>query len=138
MSLMAAPTETTPIPWREGEAELMRDPAYREEHNRHVLADTLAAALVHHRAVHGLSQTALGRLLGMRQPQVCRLEAGGHTPDFATLQRICDALGLEIAIEIGPRLDGNREVPARLKGHTITDASTQTVIAVRPARPVRG
>jgi len=134
MSAMATTqSETALIPWREGDAELMRDPAYREEHNRHVLGDTLAAALVRYRADHGLSQTALGRLLGMRQPQVCRLEAGDHTPDFATLQRICDALDLEATIEIGPRRDGNRPVPERLQGHAITDASTQAVIAIRPA-----
>lgn len=139
MPLMATTqTETTPIPWREGDAELMRDPAYRDEHNRHVLADALAAALVRHRTEHGLSQTALGRLLGMRQPQVCRLEAGDHTPDFATLQRICDALDLEIAIEIGPRTDASRAIPARLAGHAVTDASTQAVVAIRPARAARG
>ncbi len=46
--------------------------------------------------------------------------------------------GSAIAIEIGPRLDGNREIPARLRGHAITDASTQTVIAIRSARPARG
>ncbi len=128
---------TTPIPWAEADAELMLDPAYRDAHNRHVLADTLATALVRYRAERDLSQTALGRLLGMAQPQVCRLEAGEHAPDFATLQRICDALDLEIAIEIGPCRDGNRPVPGRLQGHVITDASTQAVIAIRPAGPAR-
>ena len=129
---------TTLIPWEETRARLMANPAHQSLHDELLLAGVLATALVRYRADHGLSQTALGRLLGMRQPQVCRLEAGDHTPDVATLQRICDALGLEIAIEIGPRLDGNREIPARLRGHAITDASTQTVIAVRPARPARG
>jgi len=136
---MSATMTTSPtlIPWSETEARLLRDPAVRAVHDEHILAEAVALALVSHRAAHGLSQTALGRLLGMRQPQVCRLEAGDHTPDFATLQRICDALDLEIAIEIGPRTDASRAIPARLAGHAVTDASTQAVVAIRPARAAR-
>ena len=123
------------ISWEEHRAEAMRDPVLREIHNETILASTFSIALSSYRAEHGLSQTALGRLLGMTQPQVCRMEAGDHTPDFRTMQRVCDLLGLELTITIGPRLDENRPIPKALQRGAVADSSTQAVVSVRPAKP---
>lgn len=123
---------TRPIPWEETERRLLADPGVREAHNRLLLAGTLSTALVRYRGEHGLSQTALGRRLGMTQPQVSRLEAGDHTPDYRTLLRICDALGLAVTIEIGPEAPAGRPRPRPRHGETV-EASTQAVISIRPA-----
>lgn len=80
----------------------MQDPDYRYEYERTKLANDVAAAVVHYRAEHGLSQAALGRRLGMPQPHVARLEAGDHEPSLATLSRLSKVLGIDLSIDIKP------------------------------------
>jgi transcriptional regulator with XRE-family HTH domain len=57
--------------------------------------------VVAYRAEHGLSQAALGRILGMSQPAVARLEAGEHEPTFNTLRRLYRGLGMRFHIDVG-------------------------------------
>jgi transcriptional regulator with XRE-family HTH domain len=76
----------------------MRDPEYRREYDRTRLANDVAIKVIGYRIRHGLSQVQLGRLLGMRQPHVARLEAGDHEPSVATLARLADALGLDFSL----------------------------------------
>lgn len=120
-------------PWETLEADLMRSPAYMAEYDKTFVADSMSMALSHYRAQHGLSQTKLGKLLGMTQPQVCDLESGDHTPDFATIQRICEALGMEITLTIGSTQEERRPVP-KTRGAFHTDASRQATVAIRWAR----
>ncbi len=78
----------------------MRDLDYRREYERTRLANDVAVKVIQYRAGHGLSQSELARLLGWRQPNVARLEAGDHEPSVATLARLADALGLDFSIDI--------------------------------------
>ncbi len=55
----------------------LRDPEVLREHERTALAHIVALRLIRYRTDHGLSQTALARQLGMHQPAIARLEAGG-------------------------------------------------------------
>ena len=55
-----------------------------------------------YRAKHDLTQTGLARLLGMGQPQVCRLEIGESNPSIETLVRLAQVLGTEFLIDIAP------------------------------------
>ncbi len=85
----------------------MADPAYRAEHERTRFANELAVRVLRYRSEHDLTQTAFGRLVGMRQPHVARLELGEHEPSLATLVRLAAALGEDFTIDIradGPRL----------------------------------
>ncbi len=56
--------------------------------------------MIQYRADHGLSQAALARKLGMRQPNVARLESGEHEPSLSTLARLSEALGLDLSVDI--------------------------------------
>jgi DNA-binding XRE family transcriptional regulator len=96
--------------------EHLRDPAFRDRWQRTALARAVALRLVAYRADNGLSQTALARLLGMKQPAVARLEAGEKNPSWETLARISKALGMEFVIDIVPR--GRRGFVERLAGTT--------------------
>src|SRR6266568_1934144 len=69
----------------------MRDLDYRREHDRTRVAN---------RAAHGLSQAALARMLGMRQPNIARLESGDHEPSLSTLARLSEALGEDFSVDI--------------------------------------
>jgi DNA-binding XRE family transcriptional regulator len=78
------------------------DSDYRREWERTALARAVAVKVIAYRAEQSLSQTALGKQLGMSQPAIARLESGEHNPTFPTLLRISDALGIELTIDITP------------------------------------
>ena len=84
-------------------ADQLEDPAVRAEWERLAPARAVALRLVAYRAEHGLTQTALGRLLGMPQPAVARLESGEHVPSLETLIRLAEGLDIEFLIDIKPK-----------------------------------
>lgn len=80
----------------------LKNSAVRAEYDRTVFANAVAIRVIEYRAVHGLSQTALAKLLGMRQPAIARLEAGDHEPSLTMLARLARGLGLDFSIDITP------------------------------------
>jgi ribosome-binding protein aMBF1 (putative translation factor) len=85
------------------QADSMRnDPEYRAEWERTRFAHEVAMKVIAYRVEHNLSQTALARKLGMRQPHVSRLEAGDVTPSLDTLQRVSRELGIEFHLNVTP------------------------------------
>lgn len=44
----------------------------------------------------GLSQKKLAELSGMRQPNIARLESGNQNPTIRTMNRLADALGVDV------------------------------------------
>jgi DNA-binding XRE family transcriptional regulator len=80
----------------------MADPAYRAEHERTRFANDIAIRVLTYRTEHGLTQTAFGRLVGMRQPHVARLESGEHEPSLSTLVRLSGALEEDFTVDIKP------------------------------------
>jgi transcriptional regulator with XRE-family HTH domain len=81
----------------------LADPAFRAEWERTALARAVATQVVGYRGQSGLTQKGLAELLGMKQPQVARLESGEHNPSIETLARLAAVLGVEINIDIRPR-----------------------------------
>jgi len=97
-------TQPTPVvPHDEVLAELLAtNSAFRAEFERAKLASAVALAVFTYRTDRGLSQRALADMLGMRQPQVARIEAGEVNPTMDTLTRLSKALGLHVTIDITP------------------------------------
>ena len=81
---------------------LRTDPEFRAEWERTALARAVAVAIVRYRGEHDLSQRELGQRLGMKQPQVARLELGEVNPSMETLMRVSAALGIEFTIDVRP------------------------------------
>ena len=104
----------------------MQDPEYRWEHERTRLATDIALKVIQHRADHGLSQTALGRKLGMSQPNAARLEVGEHLPSVETLACLASVLGLDFSIDVkpepGPAL---HQSPGRRSARAVHSGSTR-------------
>ena len=75
----------------------MRDPEYWREYERTQLADDIAIEVIRYRAEHNLTQAELGRMIGMRQPNVARLEADDHEPSLAILARLSLKLWLDLS-----------------------------------------
>ena len=88
--------------------QLRTDPEFRAEWERTALARAVAVAIVRYRAENDLSQRELAERLGMKQPQVARLELGDVNPSMDTLMRISSQLGIEFTIDVRPA-----GVPAR-------------------------
>jgi transcriptional regulator with XRE-family HTH domain len=80
--------------------QLREDPKFRRQWERTALARAIAVAVVSYRAEHDLSQRDLAHQLGMKQPQVARLELGEVNPSMDTLMRISSRLGIEFTIDI--------------------------------------
>jgi transcriptional regulator with XRE-family HTH domain len=93
----------------------MQDPAYRREYERTRLANDIAAKVIQYRADHRLSQTSLGQLVGMSQPNVARLEAGEHLPSLDTLSRLALGLGLDFSVDVKPDRMALRQAARRMK-----------------------
>lgn len=87
----------------------LRDPEIRAEYERTALAHAVAMRVLKYRTDYGLSQSALGRELGMAQPAIARLEAGDHEPSLEMLARLARGLGLEFHIDITPAALGLRD-----------------------------
>jgi transcriptional regulator with XRE-family HTH domain len=106
-------------------ADDLQDPKFRAEWEASTPARALANRLIQYRIDHGMTQTALGRKLGMSQPGVARVEIGEHLPTIATLQRISEALEIEILIDIRPATRGRSWVnPAAEKTATVVERVT--------------
>ncbi len=84
------------------EAQLREDPDFRAYWERTALARAVALAVIGYRVEHHLTQTKLAEKLGVRQPQVARLEMGEHTPSLEMLQRLARTLGLRFIVEVAP------------------------------------
>ena len=80
----------------------LRDPEVAAELARTAVANQLAILVIQYRVEHGLTQTALGRQLGMRQPAVARLEAGDHEPSVAMLARLANKLDITLRLDLTP------------------------------------
>jgi transcriptional regulator with XRE-family HTH domain len=124
------------IPFERVLEEHLRDPEFRAEWEQLAPARAVAISLVAYRADHGLTQTALGRLLDMSQPAIARLEAGDHLPTLPTLLRLSEMLGLEILVTMMPpgrEQNGSaQEFPeARVKEHVTTPSGASLTIAIR-------
>ena len=112
---------------------LATDADFRKHWDAEILARTFGLAVLKYRAEHGLTQTALGKLIGVPQSQIARIEDGEHTPSLPTMVKVCDALGLELTLTISPKLESRREIPKALQ-RGVCDATDQVVVSVREAR----
>ena len=81
-------------------AVALENPEFRREWGRTALARAVAIRVVEYRATEGISQTELGRRLGMHQPAIARLESGSDNPTIETLMRLSQKLGIDLNINI--------------------------------------
>lgn len=96
-------TDMTPKGTKTGKEvldSLLEDPEFRREWERTALARAVAIEVIRYRAEHGISQTELGRRLGMHQPAIARLEEGEHNPSIDMLRRLSEKLGIDLNINI--------------------------------------
>ena len=74
-------------------AEQMKDPAFREEHERTRLEFALTELLITARMEQDLAEKS-----GVRQSNISRIEKGQAVPSLVTLDKIAKALGKEVQV----------------------------------------
>ena len=87
-------------------AELRRSrettPEVAEAYTAARLRYELGSVVRERREELGWTQTELARRTGMRQPAVARFEAGGTVPTIPLLERLAEALRLELTVKMTP------------------------------------
>jgi transcriptional regulator with XRE-family HTH domain len=78
----------------------LADADLRDEIERTQFANDVAIKAIHYRVSRGLSQAELARMIGMRQPNIARLESGEHEPSLSTLARLSSVLGVDFSVEV--------------------------------------
>ena len=115
--------------------EELQDPEFRAEWERTALARAVALAVVRYRGDHGLSQRNLAERLGMKQPQVARLELGEVNPSMETLMRVSAQLGIEFTIDVRPAGTTVHNVTKRAQVNnlvgSVRTSEAEVVIAAR-------
>jgi transcriptional regulator with XRE-family HTH domain len=82
--------------------QLRDDPEFRAKWERTALARAVALKVITYRSQNGVTQRQLADRLGMKQPQVARLERGDVTPEIETLRRLAAKLGMEFVLDVRP------------------------------------
>ena len=113
-------------------SEAFQDPEFRQHWERLAPARAVANSVIAYRARHGLTQTALARVLGISQPAVARLEIAEHLPTLDTLLKLSERLGPEFSLTLAPasQTDSSRDrLP--IEERIVTAAGASLAIAVR-------
>lgn len=84
--------------WEEIKNERAGTPARRRGYERAGRAIRLAMEVHDLREKRGLSQRELAERLGTTQSAIARLEAGNVSPSLPTLDKIAEALGVELVV----------------------------------------
>lgn len=75
--------------------QLEQNPDFREARDELELAFAFADAVLDARLQKGWTQTELAQLVGTRQANISRIEAGLANPTLGLIQKICKALELK-------------------------------------------
>ena len=105
--------------------EDLKAPEFRARWERTALARAVANRVIAYRTQRGLSQGELAEQLGMKQPQIARLESAEHNPTIDTLIKLVNALDIEFVIDIHPANKAAKLVNKRAR--TTAAVSTTTV-----------
>jgi transcriptional regulator with XRE-family HTH domain len=75
-----------------------RDPAFRAAREELRPVFEFRKALIGARIAAGLTQQELADRMGMKQPQLARLESATNLPSLETLQRLAQALDVDFVV----------------------------------------
>jgi ribosome-binding protein aMBF1 (putative translation factor) len=96
--------------WDALRQDRLASPAARAGYERTRRALELGEQIRALRDAHGLSQTELAERMGTTQPAIARLEAGRVAPRLETLDRVAEALDVQLVVTFKepPRRDRRR------------------------------
>lgn len=86
--------------WKDFKKELMKDPEVRKEYDALRPQYELAAQIIEARLKKGLSQSQLAEKIGTKQSAIARLESGDYNPSVGFLEKVADATGTRLKIQL--------------------------------------
>lgn len=86
--------------WEDLEKELFADPKVRKEYDRLAPRYAIISDLIALRLERRMSQKDVAEKLGTKQSAIARLEGGNVNPSLEFLQKIAQALGSKLIIQI--------------------------------------
>lgn len=86
--------------WEDLEKELLSDPKVKKEYDRLAPRYKVIAQLISLRLKKGLTQKNMADKLGTKQSAIARLESGNVNPSLEFLQKIAQAMGYKLSINL--------------------------------------
>jgi DNA-binding XRE family transcriptional regulator len=102
-------TTTNTITWGSIREELLADPTVKAEYDALETEFNLAQHIIALRKASGLSQRDFADRVGIKQPQLARIESGKQMPKLETLIKLASGAGY--ALEVHFVADGKNKVP---------------------------
>lgn len=79
---------------------LLRKPGFKKAYDDLELEFALVNALIRARTKQGFTQAQLAKKIGTKQSAIARFEAGKANPTLAFVQRLSDALNLQLHVRV--------------------------------------
>ena len=86
--------------WKTLKRELLKDTEVAREYKKLEPRYQLISQLIEARAKRGLTQQQVAKKIGTKQSAVARLEAGSINPSVDFLEKIAQALGSKLIIQV--------------------------------------
>lgn len=86
--------------WKILRKELLSDPEVAKEYERLRPRYELISQLIGARIKKGLTQAQLAKKIGTKQSAIARVEGGNSNPSIAFLERLTQALGSKLIIQV--------------------------------------
>ena len=86
--------------WKTLKKELLKNPKVAAEYAKLEPRYKLISQLIEARNKKGITQEQLAEKVGTRQSAIARLEAGNVSPSIAFLEKITQALGSKLVIQV--------------------------------------
>lgn len=120
--------------WSDLRERRMQSPTSMEAYDQARAAYEVGRMVRELREARGLSQRQLAERMGTTQSVVGRLESGGSRPTLATLERVADALSLQLEIRFHEGQAGHND----RRGRAVGRAARPTQRAERRSSAARG
>ena len=119
--------------WADIQREWFADPEFAAAYDREFPYDELSLEIGGLRADLDMTQTEFGRLVGVPQSTIARLESGQQNPSVGTLKRIAEATGTELVIEFRQPKRKRRTKTRTAAASSAGDARVHEPVAASPA-----
>lgn len=86
--------------WKSLKKELLKNKKVAEEYKKLAPRYQLISQLIESRLKKGLTQEQLAKRIGTKQSAIARLESGSSNPSMAFLEKIAEAIGLKLIIQV--------------------------------------
>lgn len=85
------------------------------KNNKHLNAEQeIIKAFIKARKISGITQEQLSKKTGIAQPDISKLENGNANPSVRTLQRLANAMGMELKVKFQPIRKKENKVESQL------------------------